>query len=122
MPDDTIDKETAMEIIATSRITESVELLRENRPSEQFNTQHNHTQHIDELEKQAVALLSDAGEVVEKESEYSAARELVNAADTQLASIQDLIVNHEPGVADTVGAVRKKVDEAKGCLSACTES
>lgn len=115
------DIEEGITDITLRRLEESVELLQDNRPSEQFNPYFTHSQHVEELEQQAVAMLADSIEAVGEEKEYATARRLANAADTQLSSIQDLAVDKDPDVADEVGVVREKIKQAKGVLGILKE-
>jgi len=91
--------------------------LRENRPSAGVNSYKLRAGHIEELEEQSTAFLSDAIELLEEEKSNETVLDLLNAADTQLAAIQDLLIQEEhTEIADRTGRVRKEIDAAKGML------
>lgn len=107
----------AVSELAAERIQECIQILNDTSPADTLDGHAYREHHAGEFERQAVALITDAGEVAEVENDVEAAVALLGAADTYLEAIQDIVIRESnPDTADTVGHAREQLNQAQSLL------
>ena len=114
---------TAVLELATERVEESIEIVTEADLSDGFNGLARQKSHAREFRNQALALLSDAVEILNDSLEADDPREtnalegvseLLKATSTYLEAVQDLLAEeHAYDTADALGEARGLLDQAR---------
>lgn len=107
----------ALNGLAAERIQECTQILHETSPADTLDGHAYREHHAGEFERQAMALVTDAAEIVEEGSDNEAAVALLDAADTYLEAIQDVVIREQATeTADTVGHAREQLNQAQSIL------